>query len=275
MLKLLFIFSILTSCNNTDIRNTNFDSTLYKKAMIEENKLEDSLKPFSKYSYLIIGKEKGKKIAVGTAFFIKHGEDLFLTTAYHVFCSMDMVAGKLNPRISDALSLRLFNTETKKYEFWDIDISDAIKDVKPVINNDFPDVYCYKLKKEFREEFEINTIESFIDESNFDANTQVFTFGFPFETVSPLTEEIVLPTLFIGKTIVERTRIITDDLRRRVLYYYLVDRSTPWGVSGSPWFIINPSTNKISFLGISAVRTDTYTMVTKDTEVIKVYKSQQ
>jgi len=183
MLKMwVFFLVVCFACVN---KKTNFQKST---PSIVNNLHPDSLQ---KFSYFIFGIYPGYYNGVywhvpryfnGTGFFLRTGKRIFLVSAKHVLTPWNPVDSTMDDKYPDSIYIRVKSKATQSLALWPINTKYIKAAVKEDIYYKDPDVFVYEVDNKEAQEFEINSLETYMIPNLSDSdllNHHGYGFGYP------------------------------------------------------------------------------------------------
>jgi hypothetical protein len=195
----------------------------------------DNINDYSKYSYELVGIKNKIPVTLGTGFFFRYFDKLYLVSTNHIFTSNDVFHKTKLPDKYDSLYVRIYDKFKKSFGYIEINVSKIQQDSSFYFYQ-HPDMYVYQVTNLNPADSRIFSLEKIIisyavrDRSP----DSIFSFGYgirphKYENVNALSF-----LLFIGH--------LADDFHKDP-YYPLWDSLNmvvqPYahlGMSGSPVF---------------------------------------
>ena len=207
----------------------------------------------SKYSYLLVGiktvRDSTKTIfPIGTCFFARRGNELFMITAKHCLNGYNTFNLKPTESQFDTVGFRYFDPHTQKISYSSLNI----KDLKKYLSNDFffnsPDAVVLKMNDPIVNPL-IYSMESFMAENIYknEKPDSIISFGFAFKQPHSFSDTTT-STYYSGfhQNNKDPYYPVNDSL------YYVTQPISIQGMSGSPVFFKYIKSNK-SYLAFGGV----------------------
>lgn len=202
----------------------------------------DSLK---KYSYFLVGIKtiKGKQTIypIGTCFFARRGNELFMITAKHNLNGYNSFNLNQIEFQFDTVGFRYFDPKTQKISYTSLNV----KDHKKYFSNDYffnsPDAVVLKMNDPIVNPL-LHSIESFMLENKTEKPDSIISFGFAFErpySFSDTTTSTYYSGIFQDNK--DPNYPVNDSL------YYVTKPISIQGMSGAPVFFKFIKKNKSYF----------------------------
>jgi hypothetical protein len=212
---------------------------------------------------------------------------LFFVGSYHVFMGVDTYKKQLidNLNKTEILGIEYYDSVTKTYRYYHINIQNLNPNQEVVSLNEYPDVYIYEIREELPQEMEIYSIEDFLPKKKSkklkDSISYSIVYGFfnekPFQRLTLLSTLYMDPNYmrlhpYLGALATQDECLNflpnVDSLNLRLKTF------NKWGASGAPVFfkVRNKKKERFEFAGVQCAGNPYFdcSIIVKAREVINL-----
>jgi hypothetical protein len=261
ILPLILLLLSIISCNSND-SDSNQSNT--------ENIISLPDDSFSDLSYPLGIFSNGHIASVGTGFFIRENNRLFLISCYHVFTNQNTMNKEKDFPEFDSMSI-MYPTVSGDIKPLTIYIKDICHSSKSHYFYEYPDIYVYEMTGKFPEDALIYSVEKYIYQS-FKGNKPADIFVNGYVRNSEGVESSILINLLPDGSSYDKVSINYLGENITIKNSYFLNNQIQPGISGSPVFYKYNSKNgdSIVFAGVASSQFAKFnkTLVVKPEEVV-------